>query len=270
MPLAWQDALTAPHCYLTRADGHASQAPAAVTTQKLQVEQELRFEVDYGAQVEVKVRCACHHAWALATCGVSTACRHRRDRPATAARGRGRAVWDGAGDEAGLRLHRVQGGHLYVARLRVAGWVPARVLQLGAGRHQTNRPMSAAGRCGVADHRQAAAHVRGRRDADGELPEPPPRAGQPANSGRCLGSERAPCTPADAAWLEPTLPSGHADIFVVWVGVPSGLRQVVIAGPTDVGKSTLCRLLLNYAVRAHRQPLFVDLDVGQVLCWTGA
>jgi len=34
---------------------HASEGPAAVTTQKLQVEQELRFEVDYGAQVEIKV-----------------------------------------------------------------------------------------------------------------------------------------------------------------------------------------------------------------------
>ena len=40
--------------------------------------------------------------------------------------------------------------------------------------------------------------------------------------------------------------------------------QVVVAGPTDVGKSTLCRILLSYAVRGRRQPIFVDLDVGQV------
>lgn len=37
-----------------------------------------------------------------------------------------------------------------------------------------------------------------------------------------------------------------------------------MVGPTDVGKSTLCRLLLNYAVRMNRQPCLVDVDVGQV------
>jgi polynucleotide 5'-kinase involved in rRNA processing len=37
----------------------------------------------------------------------------------------------------------------------------------------------------------------------------------------------------------------------------------MIVGPLDVGKSTLCRLLLNYAVRMGRRPIFVDLDVGQ-------
>lgn len=39
---------------------------------------------------------------------------------------------------------------------------------------------------------------------------------------------------------------------------------VLIAGPMDVGKSTLCRILLNYAVRlGKRRPIYVDLDVGQ-------
>lgn len=38
---------------------------------------------------------------------------------------------------------------------------------------------------------------------------------------------------------------------------------VMIVGPGDVGKSTLCKLLVNYAVRIGRQPTFVDLDVGQ-------
>lgn len=38
---------------------------------------------------------------------------------------------------------------------------------------------------------------------------------------------------------------------------------VLIVGPTDVGKSTLCRILLNYAVRLGHRPIFVDLDVGQ-------
>lgn len=39
--------------------------------------------------------------------------------------------------------------------------------------------------------------------------------------------------------------------------------KVMICGPTDVGKSTLCRLLLNYAVRMGRRPIYVDLDLGQ-------
>lgn len=39
--------------------------------------------------------------------------------------------------------------------------------------------------------------------------------------------------------------------------------KVMVAGPTDVGKSTLCTYLLNCAVRMNRQPCFVDLDVGQ-------
>ena len=34
-------------------------------------------------------------------------------------------------------------------------------------------------------------------------------------------------------------------------------------GPTDVGKSTVSKILLNYAVRLGRKPIFVDLDVGQ-------
>ena len=39
---------------------------------------------------------------------------------------------------------------------------------------------------------------------------------------------------------------------------------MLLVGPVDVGKSTVCRLLLNYAVRMGRQPCFVELDVGQV------
>lgn len=34
---------------------------------------------------------------------------------------------------------------------------------------------------------------------------------------------------------------------------------VLIVGPTDVGKSTLSRILLNYAVRLGHRPIFVDL-----------
>lgn len=39
--------------------------------------------------------------------------------------------------------------------------------------------------------------------------------------------------------------------------------QVMVVGPTDVGKSTVCRLLLSYAVRVGRRPTLVELDVGQ-------
>ena len=42
------------------------------------------------------------------------------------------------------------------------------------------------------------------------------------------------------------------------------LSQVLVVGPTDVGKSTLCRTLLNYAVRMGRHPCFLDVDIGQV------
>ena len=37
----------------------------------------------------------------------------------------------------------------------------------------------------------------------------------------------------------------------------------MVVGGTDVGKTTLCRLLLNYGVRLGRRPVFIDLDVGQ-------
>lgn len=37
----------------------------------------------------------------------------------------------------------------------------------------------------------------------------------------------------------------------------------MVVGPNDVGKSTLSRVLLNYALRMGRRPIFVDLDVGQ-------
>lgn len=37
----------------------------------------------------------------------------------------------------------------------------------------------------------------------------------------------------------------------------------MVVGPCDVGKSTVSRILLNYAVRMRRRPILVDLDVGQ-------
>lgn len=38
---------------------------------------------------------------------------------------------------------------------------------------------------------------------------------------------------------------------------------VMVVGPMDVGKSTLCRILLNYSVRSGHRPIYVDVDVGQ-------
>ncbi|KAK0421035.1 hypothetical protein QR680_015033 [Steinernema hermaphroditum] len=39
--------------------------------------------------------------------------------------------------------------------------------------------------------------------------------------------------------------------------------RVMVAGPMDVGKSTVCRILANYAVRQGHAPIFVDVDVEQ-------
>ncbi|CAF3682803.1 unnamed protein product [Rotaria sordida] len=39
--------------------------------------------------------------------------------------------------------------------------------------------------------------------------------------------------------------------------------RIMVAGLPDVGKSTLCRMLVNWAARLGRTPILVDLDVGQ-------
>jgi polyribonucleotide 5'-hydroxyl-kinase len=39
--------------------------------------------------------------------------------------------------------------------------------------------------------------------------------------------------------------------------------RVMCVGPTDVGKSTVCAILCNYAARVGHAPLYVDLDLGQ-------
>ena len=48
---------------------------------------------------------------------------------------------------------------------------------------------------------------------------------------------------------------------------PSTCKAVIllaqVVGPTDVGKSSLCRILLNYAVRTGWAPTAVDLDIGK-------
>ncbi|XP_072961750.1 protein CLP1 homolog [Typha angustifolia] len=39
--------------------------------------------------------------------------------------------------------------------------------------------------------------------------------------------------------------------------------RVIVVGPTDSGKSTLCRMLLSWACKQSWKPTFVDLDIGQ-------
>ncbi|KAF9971323.1 Cleavage polyadenylation factor subunit clp1 [Actinomortierella ambigua] len=39
--------------------------------------------------------------------------------------------------------------------------------------------------------------------------------------------------------------------------------RVMIVGPTDVGKTSLCRMLLSWALRQDRQPIYVDLDCSE-------
>lgn len=39
--------------------------------------------------------------------------------------------------------------------------------------------------------------------------------------------------------------------------------RIMLAGPTDVGKTSYCKVLVNYAVRLGRCLTFVDLDIGQ-------
>ncbi|KAI8851917.1 Pre-mRNA cleavage complex II protein Clp1-domain-containing protein [Chytridium lagenaria] len=39
--------------------------------------------------------------------------------------------------------------------------------------------------------------------------------------------------------------------------------KVMIVGPSDVGKTSLCKLLLNYAIKWDRKPLFVDIDINE-------
>ncbi|UMM32483.1 hypothetical protein L5515_006253 [Caenorhabditis briggsae] len=46
-------------------------------------------------------------------------------------------------------------------------------------------------------------------------------------------------------------------------GVTQRGPRILLVGPTDVGKTTVSRILCNYAVRKGGTPILVDLDVGQ-------
>ena len=68
--------------------------------------------------------------------------------------------------------------------------------------------------------------------------------GERVNTSMCIGL----CTWIQVIHLTPS----HAHV------------QVIVCGQSDVGKSSLCHLLLNYSVRMGRKPMYVDLDIGQV------
>lgn len=78
-----------------------------------------------------------------------------------------------------------------------------------------------------------------------------------------LFSTRCSESAFSSSWLNCTTSSC---LCAVWSCGISFLHsaQVMICGSTDVGKSTLSRILLNHAARLGYQPMFVDLDVGQV------
>ncbi len=40
----------------------------------------------------------------------------------------------------------------------------------------------------------------------------------------------------------------------------------IVLGPTDSGKSTITKMLCNWAVRHGWQPTMVDLDIGEDTC----
>lgn len=42
--------------------------------------------------------------------------------------------------------------------------------------------------------------------------------------------------------------------------------RVLVIGPQDAGKTTLCRILGNYAMRVDRKPILVDLDITEGHC----
>lgn len=45
---------------------------------------------------------------------------------------------------------------------------------------------------------------------------------------------------------------------------PSFTLKVMVVGPMDSGKTSLCKILLNYGVKACRKMLFVDIDPNEV------
>ena len=49
-------------------------------------------------------------------------------------------------------------------------------------------------------------------------------------------------------------------------GIPDGPPRVLVLGPEDAGKTTACKILVNYAVRAGQdwQPILVNVDPSEV------
>ena len=49
-------------------------------------------------------------------------------------------------------------------------------------------------------------------------------------------------------------------------GIPDGPPHVLVFGPEDAGKTTACKILVHYAVRAGQdwQPILVNVDPSEV------
>ena len=49
-------------------------------------------------------------------------------------------------------------------------------------------------------------------------------------------------------------------------GLPDGPPRILVLGPEDAGKTTACKILTNYAVRAGQgwSPMFVNVDPSEV------
>ena len=58
-------------------------------------------------------------------------------------------------------------------------------------------------------------------------------------------------------------PASMCGLLDLWLAFVKWQVAVQIVGPTDVGKSSLCRILLNYAVRSGWSPAMIDLDIGK-------
>ncbi|PNT70099.1 hypothetical protein BRADI_2g05357v3 [Brachypodium distachyon] len=110
--------------------------------------------------------------------------------------------------------------------------------------------------------RQSRRTVRQKLDSS---PSPAPRAtdaaspmSSPSPSPRSPGSASPPPTPAPAVIVPPDWASANA-----FISSELSTPVVLVCGPTNCGKSTFSRLLLNSLLPRHGRVGYLDTDVGQ-------